>query len=367
MAEGRITGGEPPALLAGFDAGQTHTTCRLAALQPGGGWRVLAEGQGPGVSHLEAAGGEQRFGDALRTGLQAALGAAGLGAIGRAEAPLAGAGAPRLAAAGVGASGIEHGSAVQQRGQALAAAALQLPTERVLVTGDERTALRGAFSADGPAGAGIVVISGTGCIALGRDGRGREHRCGGWGWLLDQGGSACDLGRDALAVALEMADGRRPDTGLRAALWQALAEGEEEVTAQRVKALVVAPAFGAAGFARLAPCVEALAAAGDADALAVLQRSADALAALVRGVAAALALEQPRVCGQGGALRHLPTYAAAYRQALATRLPGATLVEAAGDACDGALSLAAERFATEQFDAVQLAAKQLDTEQLAGS
>lgn len=357
MAKGRVSGGEPPALLAGFDAGQTHTTCRLAALLPGGGWRVLAEGQGPGVSHLEAAGGEQRFGDALRTSLQAALSAAGL-----AGAPLTGAGAPLLAAAGVGASGIEHGSAVQQRGQALAAAALQLPAERVLVTGDERTALRGAFSADGPAGAGIVVISGTGCIALGRDGHGREHRCGGWGWLLDQGGSACDLGRDALALALEMADGRRPDTGLRAALWQALAGAEEVVTAQRVKAMVVAPAFGAAGFARLAPCVEALAAAGDADALAVLLRSADALAALVQGVAAALALEQPRVCGQGGALRHLPTYAAAYRQALATRLPGATLVEAAGDACDGALSLAAER-----LDAEQVATEQLDAEQQASS
>lgn len=341
MAEGlRINGGEPPALLAGFDAGQTHTTCRLAAVDPGGGWRVLTEGQGPGVSHLEAAGGEERFGNALRTSLQAALGAAGM-----AGAPLAGPGAPRLAAAGVGASGIEHGSGVQQRGQALAAAALQLPTGRVVVTGDERTALRGAFSADGPAGAGIVVISGTGCIALGRDGRGREHRCGGWGWLLDQGGSACDLGRDALALALEMADGRRPDTGLRSALWQALAEGDGVVTAQRVKAMVVAPAFGAAGFARLAPCVEALATAGDADALAVLQRSADALAALVQGVAAALELGQPRVCGQGGALRHLPTFAAAYRRALATRLPAATLVEAAGDACDGALSLAADQLA----------------------
>lgn len=339
MAEGRSHSGAPPALLAGFDAGQTHTTCRLAAVQPRGGWRVLAEGQGPGVSHLEAAGGEERFSHALRASLQEALAAAGL----------AEAGAPLLAAAGVGASGIEHGTAVQQRGQALAAAVLQLPAEHVLVTGDERTALRGAFAADGPAGAGIVVISGTGCIALGRDGRGREHRCGGWGWLLDQAGSACDLGRDALALSLEMADGRRPGTGLRPALWQALAGESGVVTAQQVKAMVVAPGFGAAGFARLAPCVEALAAAGDADALAVLQRSAGALAALVRGVAAALDLEQPRVCGQGGALCHLPTFAAAYRQALAAGLPGATVVEAAGDACAGALSLAAERLAAEQL------------------
>ena len=46
-----------PPLIAGFDAGQTHTTCRLAILRSDGSWQALAEGQGSGVTHLAAAGG----------------------------------------------------------------------------------------------------------------------------------------------------------------------------------------------------------------------------------------------------------------------------------------------------------------------
>jgi phenylacetic acid degradation operon negative regulatory protein len=89
-----------------------------------------------------------------------------------------------LAAAAIGASGIEHGSGVQRQGWQLAADTLGLGPERLVVTGDERTALVGAF----PQGEGIVVISGTGTIALGRDRAGRHHRCAGWGWLLDGAG-----------------------------------------------------------------------------------------------------------------------------------------------------------------------------------
>ena len=59
---------------------------------------------------------------------------------------------------------------------------MELRAVRLWVGGDERTALRGAF----PDGAGIVVISGTGTIAVGRDGKGQEHRCS--GWMLDGAG-----------------------------------------------------------------------------------------------------------------------------------------------------------------------------------
>ncbi len=320
-------------LIAGFDAGQTHTTCRLALLKPGAPPEPLAEGSGPGVSHLAAPDGEERFRRALAASLQQAR---------RQHPASAQSPVPALTAAAVGASGIEHGSAVQRLGARLAAEALDLPLERVHVTGDERTALRGAFGER----AGIVVISGTGCIALGRDDQGREHRCGGWGWLLDRGGSACDIGRDALSLALEMADGRRPPTALWEVLWRALlgkdSAGEPDLAPQRIKALVVEPGFGAAGFARLAPAVEGLAAAGDIGAQKVLESSARALAELVRGVARALELSSPEVCGLGGALGHLPVFKAAYRQALAAALPGARSVAPAGDACRGALDLAAQ-------------------------
>ena len=312
-------------LIAGFDAGQTHTTCRLAVLEADGTWHTLAEGEGSGVSHLAASGGEARFGEALRSSLQAAL------QVPAAARALANGGA--LVAAAVGASGIEAGSPVQQQGVALASEALALPPAQVAVTGDERTALRGALG-DQP---GVLVISGTGCIAVGQNADGRQHRCGGWGWLLDGAGSAMDIGRDGLALSVRMADGRVAETPLRAALWQALGAA----TAQDVKAAVVAPGFGPAAFARLAPLVAQAAEAGDREAAAVVQRSALALAELVAGVSQALSLEAPAVCAVGGAVEHLRPLRSGLESALATQVPGARLQQPQGDACDGALALAA--------------------------
>jgi glucosamine kinase len=317
----------PQGLLAGFDAGQTHTTCRLAS--PAG--QLLAEGQGPGVGHLDAPEGDKRFQEALRESLV------------RARARLVDQQRPEglwpLVAAAIGASGIEHGSAVQQRGQRLAMATLGLPHERLIVTGDERTALVGAL----PEGEGILVISGTGTIALGRDGAGRHHRCAGWGWLLDGAGSAMDIGRDALSLSLRMADGRLPDGPLRQALWEAmgLALADPE-SSQRLKARVVAAGFGPAGFAALAPVVERQAAAGDALALELFQRHGEALVEMVGAIAARLELAAPPVCTLGGAITHLGCFREAFGCALARALPGARWQEPVGDGCAGALGLAAE-------------------------
>ena len=308
-------------LLAGFDAGQTHTTCRLAV----GDGVPLAEAEGPGVVHLAAACGPQRFTAALRESLEAA----------RARLPEAWLPVP-LAAAAVGASGIEAGSPVQTQGLTLAAAALGLPSDRLVVTGDERTALRGAF----PDGPGIVVISGTGTIAVGSDGEGRHHRCAGWGWLLDGAGSTMDIGRDALALSLRMADGREPDGPLREAIWQVLGLNPQDPAApQRIKALVVDPAFGAAGFARLAPELNRLAEGGDLSAIAILERNAEALVEMVAAAAAALDLRDPPVAALGGGLLHLAGLRHRFERGLRRR--GGILMAPRGDPCHGALQLAA--------------------------
>jgi N-acetylglucosamine kinase-like BadF-type ATPase len=308
-------------LLAGFDAGQTHTTCRLAV----GDGVPLAEAEGPGVVHLAAASGPQRFTAALRESLEAA----------RARLPEAWLPVP-LAAAAVGASGIEAGSPVQTQGLTLAAAALGLPSDRLVVTGDERTALRGAF----PDGPGIVVISGTGTIAVGSDGQGRHHRCAGWGWLLDGAGSTMDIGRDALALSLRMADGREPDGPLREAIWQVLGLNPQDPAApQWIKALVVDPAFGSAGFARLAPELNRLAEGGDLSAIAILERNAEALVEMVAAAAAALDLRDPLVAALGGGLLHLAGLRHRFERGLRRRR--GILVAPRGDACHGALQLAA--------------------------
>lgn len=326
-----------PGVIAGFDAGQTHTTCRLALVSSG---QIVGEGQGPGVCHLAAPQGPERFAAALLQSLENAS---------RQGHGQPGAGAFTLLAAGIGASGIEAGSPLQAQGRAAAAAALGLAPDRVAVTGDERTALRGAMGGgrdigNGSGRGGIVVISGTGTIAVGRNGAGQEHRCSGWGWLLDGAGSAMDIGRDGLALSLQMADGRRPDGPLRPKLWQALGlVAPDPASTQALKALVVEPGFGAAGFARLAPLVAELAAAGDPDCQAIVERSAQALAAMAATIANQLQLPAPLVWPMGGALAHLTALGEAFAAALSQACPGAQIAVPQGDACSGALEMARDQ------------------------
>ena len=305
-------------LLAGFDAGQTSTRCRVCRWQEDG-WQIIGEGSGPGVSHLDAAGGAERFRQAVLTSLKSAC---------------EGEGERRLDAAVIGASGIEQGTALQPKATALLADALSLPEDRVLATGDERTALRGAF----PEGDGIILISGTGMICLGRDHQGKEHRCGGWGWMLDGAGSAFDLGHQGLQLTLQMADGRRPDHPLRQRMWEQLGCRSHA----DVKAWVVQPSRTAADLAALAPLLVAAADAGLPAAQDILQRSAAALVSCAATVALELALPQPAVAGLGGVLQHPGSVQRAVEVGIIAEIPGARWAPAASDACWGALTMARE-------------------------
>ena len=315
----------PPPLLAGFDAGQTQCRCRLSIWDDGKLQRV-ADGSGPGVSHLDASDGEERFRSAIRISFNSAQ------LHRRQRFGLDPSEVAPIAAAAIGASGIEVETPLQARGGALLASELQLPETRCIATGDERTALRGAF----PDQSGIVLISGTGMIVVGRDANGREHRCGGWGWRLDGAGSAFDIGHHALQLSLKMADGRAPDGKLRHRLWEAL----RCRSAFELKALVVSQNHGADAEAKLAPLVDDAAAQGDADARAILQQSASTLAQAAAVTAQALDLNTPSLCARGGALEHLSEFRELVNKAIFELLPGSTWQSGSGDTCDGALACA---------------------------
>lgn len=80
---------------------------------------------------------------------------------------------------------------------------------RLLITGDHVTALTGAFGSE----CGILLISGTGAICYGQTGRGEEPvRAGGYGHLIDDGGSAYAIGRDLLHEVVMERDGRKEKT-----------------------------------------------------------------------------------------------------------------------------------------------------------
>ena len=81
---------------------------------------------------------------------------------------------------------------------------------RILVVNDALVALE----AGAPGSAGVVVISGTGSIAYGRNSRNEGARSGGWGYVLGDEGSGYWIGRAALRAVLREADRRGPKTAL---------------------------------------------------------------------------------------------------------------------------------------------------------
>ncbi len=141
-----------------------------------------------------------------------------------------------------------------------------LPAERVAVTSDAVTAHAGALNGQ----PGVVLIVGTGVVALAIDADGALRTVDGWGpWLGDEGGGAW-IGAAGLRAALRAHDGRGPSTALLDAA-RARFGAPETWPAQLTSA---------ATLASFAPDV--LDATDDAAALAIVDAAADALAATAR-------------------------------------------------------------------------------------
>nr|WP_244168546.1 N-acetylmuramic acid 6-phosphate etherase [Mycobacterium malmoense] len=205
----------------------------------------------------------------------------------------------------VGAAGaLAAPDAARALGDALLAS---LRVERVAVTSDAVLAHAGALGGQ----PGVVLIAGTGVVALAIDADGARRTADGWGpWLGDEGGGAW-IGAAGLRAALRAHDGRGPSTTLLDAARARF--GAPETWPARLT--------GPAALASFAPDV--LAARGDNAAQAIVGAAAEALAATARAVG-------------GGPLAMVGGLAgfAALRERL-------DLVPAAGDALDGALRLGA--------------------------
>ncbi|MEN6294965.1 MAG: BadF/BadG/BcrA/BcrD ATPase family protein [Chloroherpetonaceae bacterium] len=80
----------------------------------------------------------------------------------------------------------------------------------LVVLSDAEIALEGALNGD----EGILLIAGTGSIALARVGKTQIFRCGGWGIELDDEGSGAWIGREGLTALVRALDGRGKSTKL---------------------------------------------------------------------------------------------------------------------------------------------------------
>ena len=169
-----------PGYFLGVDGGQSSTTAVIGD-ETG---RVVGVGYGGPCNHAGAAEGRAKLVGAIQQSLRGACAQAGLDAE-----------SARFTSACLGFSG----------GPADKESILRdiLRSERILVTDDALIALAGATAGE----PGLVVISGTGSIAFGRNSAGRTARAGGWGYLFGDEGGAFWIARQAVRAALRWEEG----------------------------------------------------------------------------------------------------------------------------------------------------------------
>lgn len=159
-----------------------------------------------------------------------------------------------------------------------------------------------------PADCGVFAVCGTGSSVFAKDAD-TLHRLGGWGSRFDEGGSAYDLGLDALRAALAERDGLGGQTAITRAV-------EDRLGGKVFDSIAVLSSADVSFIASFADTVTEAYAAGDGIAGRIIEKSAARLAHLIES---ALRLYgcQNRAALSGGLISHCPPLADMLREKLA--------------------------------------------------
>ncbi len=169
----------------------------------------------------------------------------------------------------IGMAGVSNRDAAQMVERAVRKAGYAGPLR---LKGDQEIALAGAVQ-----GPGAVLIAGTGAICYGRDPGGNSFRVGGYGYLIDDGGSGYAIGRDILKAAVRAEDGRGEDTCLKQMVFDALQVND----IGGVITWLYAPGTGKKEIAALAPLLLPALEAEDEAAERIAGKAAEDLSELV--------------------------------------------------------------------------------------
>jgi N-acetylglucosamine kinase-like BadF-type ATPase len=207
------------------------------------------------------------------------------------------------------------------------------PRGNFTVDNDARIALTGAIGF----GAGIVIIAGTGSVAVGRNDAGDEARVGGWGPIVGDEGSGYAMGRGGLAAILRAFDGRGPATAMTELL-----QRDYQMTPADLPRFVYAQTTHADDIARLSKLVIDAAENGDAIARSLVDSAGSELANSVVAVAQRLGLiagEFP-VAYVGGAFKAGEALLAPMRSAILAAAPHARISPPVRTPVEGAAQMA---------------------------
>lgn len=212
------------------------------------------------------------------------------------------------------------------------AIAEKLPFVKVKVVSDVMLTL----AAELPEEDGCCLISGTGSVCYAQC-RGELHRIGGWGWIIDSGGSGYDIGRDGLEAVLAAYDGRHGATLLTELV-------SEKIGKHPSLALSDIYAGGKPFVASFAPCVIAAAKANDPVAVAIIERNMGCLAEYLQAASTFFGLgEVFKAVMSGGILMNHPYCVESLEQICGARGVAAHLIRASKDPVRGALAIAMKK------------------------
>ncbi len=296
------------ALYLGIDAGGTKTDCAVS-----NGAALL--GQATAGSCKLARVGPEKARANLQIAIQLACDAAGVNAV-------------KVSHVCIGMAGASLPEAVRWAEESIREV---IPEATIYAVGDHIIAHRAAFGTS----PGVLVISGTGSIAFGRNQGGETARAGGWGPNVSDEGSAFWVGREAVTSALRAFDSGS-DTGLLPVIARAWNVAPEEVI--RV-ANAAEPRF-----ADLAVTIAQAAEEGEPSARDITGRAGQALAGLGSTVIHRLwpGGGMVPVALAGSVLQNSALVRQAFKEAMRARIPEAAVSFAQVRPVLGALEIAAE-------------------------
>ena len=236
----------------------------------------------------------------------------------------------KVAAVCAGIAGAGRPAEQRRIHEGISAEISELAGEHLLITHDADIALEAAFESEG----GIMVIAGTGSVALARTNDGRTKRVGGWGYLIGDEGSGYALGVYAMRAYAHALDGG-PQTTLQERI-------AKEYDIRDSTELIFRVYEEKMPLQKLAPLVVNAAMDGDDVALQIVETQARELAAQVRWLADRDDDIMPQIALLGGVANE-PFYHTVLKNALLEVLAGWSIIQPKNRPVVGAWRLAQQR------------------------
>lgn len=202
---------------------------------------------------------------------------------------------------------------------------------KLRIVGDHESALEGAVS-----GPGAVLIAGTGSICFGRDDCGRLVRAGGFGHIIDDGGSGYAIGRDILAAVARAQDCRGRETQLTELVMK-------QLDVRNVREMITwlySAQTGKKEIAALAPLLNRALEKRDEAAQEIAAKAARELAEMAIAVWSQLGLESGELALNGSVLEHFSAIREETVRLCREFSPAMNVIRPRGCACEGAVKMA---------------------------